>query len=139
MSKCQCHRLSGAARPCPFTAADGYDYAFSHDPDRKEEYAKEAAERGAKGGAAFAKSRPHVANPPMRDPDALFAVLEIAAGRVLNARKQDATSVANALSRLVSTAMELLKTTALAEENRELKAIIIERWPEAKRLLKAVP
>jgi hypothetical protein len=131
--KCQCKPDGG----CGFAASPGEPYHLTHDPRPERQEARRAlmSNKGKLGGAP---PKPSVKEVDLSTPNARLALLAEACKRLLNARKTDVASVANALVRCVQAADEISKTHDLKVENQELRQLIMERWPEAKRFLKSV-
>ena len=137
--RCQC------SLRCRFVAAPGEPYHLSHDPrpERQELRRQQMSARGVAGAATMSRNRQAV-----RDQQAVKLSLRTVDGQLdtldrllrnLMRSKLNAAEVAKAGAQLVKVAREVLAAGELEQENRDLKSLIAEKFPELRKHLKAVP
>lgn len=137
--RCQC------TPTCRMTAADGEPFHLSHDsrPERAEERRQMLAERGRAGARKMTANRQAArasvaVKLSVRTVDGQLETLDTLLRNLLRS-KLDAANVAKAGAALVKVAREVISASELEAENRDLKALIAEKHPELKKMLKAVP
>jgi hypothetical protein len=130
----KCSGITKAGQACVFTALEGSDRCAQHsDPETRRRI---MSERGRLGGEKTAKriARRKRTSCSLRTVEDILAELEITVMAVQNGSGETCTK-ANAIARLVSTALDALKVGVLSEENARLKKFLAEKHPElAQRL-----
>lgn len=139
----KCVELYSNGAPCRFGAWRDTTRCVAHAAAAGDEGAKiELAMRGQRGrGTQIAQGERAKADDSavsLRSVSDLLSLLERAARIVLRSSEAAATK-ANALQRIAGTAAELLKANDLESRNKELEALLLERHPELRKQLKAVP
>lgn len=136
-AKCACKPT------CRFKADPGHAYFLSHDPtsERQEERQRMMAERGRAGRAQVETHRQAAREESavklsVRTIEGQLATLDILLRNLMRA-KLDAAKVAAAGGQLVKIAREVLASAELEQENRDLKKLIDEKFPDLRRQLKA--
>lgn len=136
MAHCQCKPS------CRFGAAEGEPFHLSHDPrpEKQEERRAMLAERSRRGGAKTQENerRRKRKTCSLRSTDDILTELEQTLIAVDNSAGE-VVGKASAKVKLIAEARATLKAAELENENRELRALLLERHPELKKQLKAVP
>ena len=136
----RCVGTTKAGEPCRFAGWNGTELCVSCAARAGNDEARSVlAARGRNGMASqkAANAAKRVAAIPLRSTDDLLTALE----RALATTEQsggDKVQRAKAVCAIVAEARAVLKATELETENRELKALLLEKHPELARHLKAV-
>lgn len=139
MAKCGAPTKAGIE--CRMAPIDETGRCIGHHPD--EAYrARVMSERGTNGRAKVegnrAAAREGIAGKmSLRTLDGQLTAIDAVLRDVMRC-KLDATKRAAAVASLVKVAREVLSADEIQTENRDLRALILERMPELKKHLKAV-
>lgn len=137
--KCEC-------KPgCNFAATEGEPYFIMHDPrpERQAARSEEALRRSRAGVEQRLENRSSerdelVARIKLDTLEGQLAALNQMLGDVLRSN-MDAAKRAIAVVNLVKAAREVIATSQIEQENKDLKKLIDEKFPELRKHLKAVP
>jgi hypothetical protein len=135
--RCQGTTKKGA--PCPNPAAEGRPYCLSHDPERGEERRARMATLGKSGARKKKQRKVEAAGEavPLETAADIRAALSRSLAKV-EASGADPIAQANATARLCSAALALLRTAELEAQVAELRALVMERFPDARKRLERV-
>lgn len=134
-----CSATTAAGKPCTWRTHAPSGLCINHDPartDERNQLRREAGIRGKKVQMERALVE-QVKSVSLRSVADLFPHLERALVEVINSGAL-AVDKSREIRGIVAAAAELLKANALAEENGELRDLLLEHHPELRKHLRAV-